>query len=236
MQDKKKILITGGADRLGSDIAKHFLNLGHDVVLHCNSSFDKAKAFANLYNERCIVIQEDLSKTDKIQGFIEKVFENGSISLIIHCASRIIEDNLENFDINELQKSLNIHAFSFLQMAQYIKKIDAKTNMIAIIDANLKYRSEYLSYNFGKKMLIESVKYSSFHLKNQSRVNGISPTWIEDYKPLDHIANGKNAMEKLKLTTSLASFTQIINAIEFLENNTSITGEIINIASGTNIL
>jgi len=236
---KKYILITGAGQRLGMDIALYFAKNNENIIIHCNNSLknaqDLGEKIVKNYKINTEIIQEDLSKADGGMRLIQKASKFGEISLIIHCASSIIEDNLLNLEIENVYTSINIHAISFLQMAEFIKKNNQNINMIAIIDANLKYRSAYLSYSIGKKILQDMVKFLAFHLKNQSRINGISPTWIENYNPLIHISEGKKILETLKLTEHLATTEQIINAIEFLQNNQSITGEIINIDSGSEV-
>ena len=54
--ENKRILVTGGAKRVGRMFVEKFQSLGCEVVVHCNKSEDEAKQLSKF------VIQSDLSQ------------------------------------------------------------------------------------------------------------------------------------------------------------------------------
>ena len=68
--NRKIALVTGGARRIGKEIALHLHRRGFDIVLHYRSSSEDAEAVAQLMcDERpdsCMTLQADIQNTQEI--------------------------------------------------------------------------------------------------------------------------------------------------------------------------
>ena len=49
MKNSKKVLVTGGAQRIGSSITKHLINNGFDVAIQFNTSGKNVNKLKNLF-------------------------------------------------------------------------------------------------------------------------------------------------------------------------------------------
>jgi len=82
---KKTILVTGAAVRIGREIALTFAKDGWNIIIHCNSSTEKAEALAKEIEEKfdssAKVVQANLDKDDHV--------ENQPKYLILHQQSDI---------------------------------------------------------------------------------------------------------------------------------------------------
>ena len=74
---KKTILVTGAAVRIGREIALTFAKDGWNIIIHCNSSTEKAEALAKEIEENfdssAKVVQANLDKDDHVERMIDEV-------------------------------------------------------------------------------------------------------------------------------------------------------------------
>ena len=88
----KKILVTGATGGIGGDIVGKFLSL-NGTVLGTGTNLEKLNSLKDK-NPNLITEQFDISKHDKIDEFIERVFSNlGGLDILINNAG-ITKDNL----------------------------------------------------------------------------------------------------------------------------------------------
>ena len=89
---KKTILVTGAAVRIGREIALTFAKDGWNIIIHCNSSTEKAEALAKEIEENfdssTRVVQANLDKDDHVEKMIDEVKGCfGSLDAIVNNAS-----------------------------------------------------------------------------------------------------------------------------------------------------
>ena len=89
---KKTILVTGAAVRIGREIALTFAKDGWNIIIHCNSSTEKAEALAKEIEENfdssVKVVQANLDKDDHVERMIDEVKSCfGSLDAIVNNAS-----------------------------------------------------------------------------------------------------------------------------------------------------
>ncbi len=72
----KNVLITGGSGGIGSAVAKYYSDMGYAVLLHYNSSVDKAKLLQNQLNSNggnVHLFQADLTSIEQIDNMIRRI-------------------------------------------------------------------------------------------------------------------------------------------------------------------
>ena len=138
--EARKIIITGGADRIGAAIAEKLSGPNKEIVIHYNKSKSKAenlKKKLQNYGSKIYLVRGDLSKEKDINKIIKlaksklKYFD-----CLINNASLFDNDKIENFKINSWEKhmSTNLRAPAFLSK-EFSKNIRGKNNnIINIID------------------------------------------------------------------------------------------------------
>ena len=156
----KTALITGGAARIGAQIAKTLHKNNFNIIIHCNQSKDKAQLLCdelNLLKEKSAkVVVGNLNNIDSINTIVETI---ESIDLLVNNASvfyplSVDESDSENWD-NILDVNLKAPFFLSKGLSQKLKSREG--SIINIIDIHadrpLKKHSVYNISKAGLKML-----------------------------------------------------------------------------------
>ena len=238
--EARKIIITGGADRIGAAIAEKLSGPNKEIVIHYNKSKSKAenlKKKLQNYGSKIYLVRGDLSKEKDINKIIKiaksklKYFD-----CLINNASLFDNDKIENFKINSWEKhmSTNLRAPAFLSK-EFSKNIRGKNNnIINIIDQRIfKLTPFFFSYTISKTGLYTLTKTSAMSLSPYIRVNGIAPG-----PTIKNKRQSEKHFKKQYLATPLrrqVDVKEICNAVDFFIKNSSITGQVLAIDSGQNL-
>jgi len=232
-----KIIITGGATRIGAAIAKSLADYETTITIHYNKS--KANAF-KLKNEleslgsEVYLLKADLNNFNQTQKLLKVAYKKmKGLNCLINNASLFENDNLQNFSEKGFTKHLNINLKAPAILIQNFKKLlkNSEGNIINIIDQRVEKLTPYFfSYTLSKSSLITLTKTAAMRLAPNIRVNGISPgpTLKNSRQSESHFKKQWKSIlleKKVKLES-------ICNGVKFLMTNENITGEIINIDSG----
>ena len=141
--ETKKIVITGGANRIGRSIALELANYGAQIVIHYSKSFSAAKKLkTELENLGSIVylFKADLNNFKLAQKIIP--FANTKmkgVNCLINNASVFENDSLTNFSEKSFLKHLNINLKApAILIREFAKKFKGKDgSIINIIDQRI---------------------------------------------------------------------------------------------------
>jgi len=233
----KTALITGGAARIGAQIAKTLHNNDFNIIIHCNQSKDKAQLLCdelNLLKEKSAkVVVGNLNNIDSINTIIESI---ESIDLLVNNASvfyplSVDESDSENWD-NILD--VNLKAPFFLSKGLSQKLNSSEGSIINIIDIHadrpLKKHSVYNISKAGLKMLTLTL---AKELAPSIRVNGVSPgsiLWPQEGAEISE-SDKSIMLERIALKRQ-GSPQDISDTVLFLANSNYLTGQIINVDGG----
>ena len=238
--EARKIIITGGATRIGAAIAKQLSGQNKEILIHYNKSkskADKLKKDLSKNGTKIYLVKGDLRKEKEIIKIIK--FAKSKLKYfdcLINNASLFENDKLENFSIdswgNHLRTNLRAPALFSKEFAKNIK--NGNNNIINIIDQRVfKLTPYFFSYTISKTGLYTLTKTSAMTLAPNIRVNGIAPG--------PTIKNKRQSVKHFRrqyMATPLkrqVDVEQICNAVEFFIKNRSITGQILAIDSGQNL-
>ena len=138
--EANKIIITGGATRIGAAIAKKLSGSNIEIVIHYNKSKAKAeklKKELSKNNTKVYLVKGDLSVEKNVNKIVK--FAKSKLryfDCLINNASLFENDKLENFTTDSWGKHLrtNLRAPALLSKA-FAKNIKGKNNnIINIID------------------------------------------------------------------------------------------------------
>ena len=90
MQERKKILVTGAAHRIGAELVKALALDGWHVVLHYNNRHHEAATLcAELTDKGHVVdaVSADLSQPDAVDKLMQAATESGPLQALINNAS-----------------------------------------------------------------------------------------------------------------------------------------------------
>ena len=238
--EANKIIITGGATRIGAAISKKLSGPGIEMVIHYNkskSSAEKLKKELSKSKTKVYLVKGDLSKEKDVKKIVK--FAKSKLKYfdcLVNNASLFENDKIENFTTNSWERHLrtNLRAPALLskEFAKNIKS--SNNNIINIIDQRIfKLTPFFFSYTISKTGLYTLTKTSAMSLAPNIRVNGIAPgPTLKNKKQTEKHFRKQYLATPLKRQVDLK---EICNAVDFLINNRSITGQVLAIDSGQNL-
>ena len=233
----KKIIITGGATRIGAAIAESLASYDTEISIHYNKSKSAASKLKNKLEKlggKIFLLKADLNNLNQTQSLLKIAYKKmKGVDCLINNASIFENDNLQNFSEKSFTKHININLKAPAILTQNFKKILKKSEgcIINIIDQRVeKLTPFFFSYTLSKSSLVTLTKTSAMKLAPNIRVNAISPgpTLKNSRQSEKHFKKQWKSI-LLKKKVDLKS---ICDGIKFLIKNNNITGEIINIDSG----
>jgi len=232
-----KIVITGGATRIGAAIAKSLAGYETSITIHYNKSKTSAlrlKKELEKLGSKVFLLKADLNNLKQTQMLLKLAHKRmKGLDCLINNASLFENDDLQNFTDKGFEKHLNINLKAPSILIQSFKKLlkSAEGNIINIIDQRVeKLTPFFFSYTLSKSSLVTLTKIAAMKLAPNIRVNGISPgpTLKNSRQSESHFKKQwKSVILKKKV-----ELRSICDGVKFLIKNENITGEIINIDSG----
>ena len=238
--EARKIIITGGATRMGAAIARKLSGPNIEILIHYNKSklkAEKLKKELSSKGTKVYLVKGDLSKETDIKKIIK--FAKSKLKFfdcLVNNASLFENDKLENFSLDSWSKHLrtNLRAPALLTK-EFAKNVKGKNNnIINIIDQRVfKLTPYFFSYTLSKTGLYTLTKTSAMSLAPNIRVNAIAPG-----PTIKNQRQSEKHFKKQYLATPLkrqVGVEQICNAVDFFIKNISITGQVLAIDSGQNL-
>ena len=109
MSQKKSVLVTGSAKRIGRRLALDLAKDGWDVAVHCNASIAEAEEVAGFIRnigQRAVIVRGDLSHDDVPDRLIAEASEGlGGLTCLINNASLFEPDEVGTITQGELGRA-----------------------------------------------------------------------------------------------------------------------------------
>lgn len=238
----KNILVTGVSKGLGLNITKILLKNGYNVYGISRSTTTQINELQNKYPNNFYYNNLDLSYDKNVIQNLKNILPK---KIIIHGfvnnAAIAYDDIITNLNLDKLKLMYDINVFSPLMITKFVIRnmILNKTKGSIVHISSISTQTGYkgLSMYASTKGALESFS------KNTSREwgeKGIrSNCVVSGFMDTDMSSSINDELKnKIKNRTSLKSLTNIesvSNTIEFLlsDKSSSITGQIINVDSGT---
>lgn len=234
-------LITGAANRIGAAIARKLAREGLQVVVHHNRSANAAQKLAGEINTaggRAGLVQADLSNDQaRAQLVAEAAAIFGPLTVLINNASIFEPDSAETMTENLWDRHFALHAKAPMFLARdFADQLPAgrKGNIINVIDERvLRDSPAYFSYNLSKSVLWTATRTLAQSLAPNIRVNAIGPGPTLPHSRQSQ-AEFDKSVEDLPLKQN-ADPDDIANAVAFLLNTPSVTGQILALDGGEHL-
>ena len=238
--EARKIIITGGATRIGAAIAKKLSCPNVEIVIHFNKSKSKAESLKKeleINGSKVYLVKADLSKETDLNKMVK--FAKSKLKYfdcLINNASLFENDKLDNFTTDSWGRHLrtNLRTPALLSK-EFAKNIKGKNNnIINIIDQRVfKLTPFFFSYTISKTGLYTLTKTSAMSLSPIIRVNGIAPgPTIRNKRQSEKHFKSQYLATPLKQQVDVK---EICNAVDFFIKNSSITGQVLAIDSGQSL-
>ncbi|MDO5575947.1 MAG: SDR family oxidoreductase [Fibrobacter sp.] len=231
----KAILITGAQKRLGFHLAQAGLDMGYTVIIHHHKPLpetEKMHLFQEQFRDKVFFVQHELSDHpeklfDKIAAF------QLELKGLVNNASVFSEGNISDFTHFESLFRVNFEAP--LKLAQRFSEIVNAGWIINITDSNnRKFNKRFQNYRLIKLFLEELTFQQASLYAPDIRVNGIAPGAIlPSSKTEEDFFRSLEKKIPLNMTKQIQSLT---NAFKFLAESPFVTGEIIHVDGGWNLV
>ena len=238
---KNTVLITGGSQRIGAVISERIAQEGSDVVIHYNKS--KKQAFSlkkklSSYNVKVCCIKANLSKESELKKlFTYAKKEIGGITCLINNASTFELDSIENIKKKNWDYHLNTNVWApIFLIQQFIKNLPKKNNgnIINILDQRVVNLTPFFTtYTLTKSVLWTLTQTLALSLAPKIKVNAIGPGPTFPSKRQTN-RQFKNQYMKVPLKKATDP-NEIAEAVLFILNSNSLTGQLINVDSGQHL-
>ena len=238
--EARKIIVTGGATRIGAAIAEKLSGPNIEIIIHFNkskSNAEKLKKKLEKFGTKVYLARGDLSKESDILKIIKfSKLKMKFFDCLINNASLFENDKLINFTSKSWENHINTNLRApALLSKEFSKNVRGKNNnIINIIDQRIfKLTPYFFSYTLSKTGLYTLTKTSAMSLSPNIRVNGIAPG--------PTIRNKRQSEKHFKnqyLATPLkkhVNVKEVCNAVDFFIKNSSITGQVLAIDSGQSL-
>jgi pteridine reductase len=231
-------LVTGGAKRVGRQIALALAQAGYDVAITFNTSSDDAASAVDAIQRTgaiALAIKADLADpnaTGSIAADVLTAF--GRLDVLVNNASVYEPGGLRDFDPVRARRMWTIHVESPLLLCRAFEKElrAARGHVVNMLDLLAeKPMPSHLAYCASKAALWNLTLSIARELAPEVTVNGIAPgvvEWPADYPQSDR--------EKYLLRVPLARAgtpQDVAEAVLFLcRPNTYVTGQVIRLDGG----
>lgn len=216
----KRVLITGGALRIGRAVCITFAEAGAQIIIHCNTSLAAAQELLNILPGTDHQIQQcDLNSPDELLS------RCGQIDILINNASVY---RLEN-DSEEKYMQVNFHAPLSL-MKQFTAQNLDEGCIINFLDA----MENESFYSKSKQALCAATLTAAVEYAPKIRVNAIAPGPV--LPPVSHKGPGMREILKEVPMGRQIPLKDITDACLFLVQNDSLTGQIIYVDGGQHLV
>lgn len=221
-----RVLVTGGARRIGAAIVRHLVAAGHAVVVHHHDSHDEAEALAAELG--VALITADLADAAGTRGLIQAAAEalGGPVEGLVNNASLFAWDAVPVADYAGLDRHMHVNLGAPLILASALA---AQTGLeggaiVNLLDQKLANPNpDFLTYTLSKAALAESTRLLAMALAPRIRVNAVSPGL--SLPSLDQSDEEFARVSARNLLERPVDITEIARTVEHLLVTRSITGQ-----------
>ncbi len=236
------VIITGGAKRVGAATALYFAQKNYDIALHYNNSVKDAEilqAQIKKLGVNCEIFAHDLRDTAGLETLLGSIHSKmPNCNILINNASVFERCEFLKTDESLFDRQFNINFKAPFFLTQHFENIFGKNNnacVINILDTDIATNQiSHFAYLLSKKTLADFTGMAAKALGSNIRVNAVCPGCMlpspENYPGHDEKIRN---MVPLKRNPGLDELSE---AIFWLSQQKSITGQIINVDGGKHVL
>ena len=236
---KKVAIVTGGATGIGLGIVKELINNDYVVIVNYNKSINEALEIEKKYNN-IKTYQADISDSKQaveLVNFTIKEFKK--IDLLVNNAGIDMFKTLTEISDIEFDKIIKTNLYSAFYLSREVAKYMINQKEGNIINISSIWASTGAScempYSVSKAGMDAMTKSLAKELgPSNIRVNSIAPGIIDTKMNEFLTEEEKNTIVKNLSIERIGTPEDIAKTVLFLENNSYITGQIINVNGGWN--
>ncbi|RFO97462.1 short-chain dehydrogenase [Rhodoferax lacus] len=241
----KRVLITGGAQRLGALLCRTFAHAGWEVWCHYQHSGDVAHALVEELRSAgfaAYAVRADLRVEAQRASMLEQVVaQGGALHCLVNNASMFAEDRATGLDMDLVRSQLEVNLIAPLSLSALVAARlppDAQAgdcSIIHVLDQKVfNLNPDYFSYTVSKLALERSVALQAQALAPRVRVCGVAPglMFISGPQTQDNFERSG----KVNLMQTALDPQRVAQSVLFLAENPCITGVTLAVDNGQHLV
>ena len=241
----QRVLVTGGAHRLGALLCTQFARAGWEVWCHYQRSADAALALCadlRAQGHEAHAVQADLAlETDRRRMVEEIAAKSGPLHCLVNNASSFEPDAGDALNVDAARQQIEVNLLAPLSlsslMAQSVPADDTSGahSIIHLLDQKvLNLNPDYFSYTVSKLALERSVALQAQALAPRIRVCGVAPGLMFLSGP--QTQDNFDQAARVNLMRTPLDPTQVAATCLFLAQNPCITGVTLAVDNGQHLV
>jgi len=244
-------LITGGAKRLGRELALALARRKINVVVHYNRSVDEATETveqALSYGVKAVSLQADLLNLQASRDLVARASKalGQPLDVLVNNASIFEYDRLDTVTPEGWDRHINSNLRAPLFLTQAFgaqvpeaisdqnNEVKATSAVINIVDQRVrKLTPDFMTYTIAKMGLWAFTQTAARGMAPATRVNGIAPgsTIIGERQSQEHF----ESQRKATILERGSNSAEIVEAMNYLLDSPAVTGQLLNVDGGQHL-
>lgn len=221
-----RVLVTGGARRIGAAIVRHLVGAGHQVAVHHHDSHDEAEALAAALGVALLTADlADAGETRKLVPAAATAL-GGPVEGLVNNASLFNWDALPVADHAGLDRHMHVNLGAPLILASALAAQGGlgEGAVVNLLDQKIANPNpDFLTYTLSKAGLAEATTLLAMALAPRVRVNAVSPGL--SLPSLDQSETEFARASRANLLEREVALGDIARTVEHLLTARSITGQ-----------
>ncbi|MBT3192536.1 MAG: SDR family oxidoreductase [Verrucomicrobia bacterium] len=231
----KRVLITGGAVRIGRAISEALSASGCVVAVHYWESEQEATGLVDTLRrsgERAFSVRTELNSESACAGLVEESAElMGGMDALINNAAVFHRDDFLDTTEAKLRSEMATNAFAPIFLTQAFARVAERGKIINLLDQRVvKIERGALAYQLSKRLLADFTQIAALELAPRFTVNAVAPGPI-----LPPPGEGPDRTRELAGSTPLQSPLapeDVARAVLYLLESDAVTGQTIFVDGG----
>ncbi|MBO6519624.1 MAG: SDR family oxidoreductase [Rhodospirillales bacterium] len=234
----RKVLVTGGAKRIGKTIVERLAADGWDVAVHYNGSAEAAETLCETVRAQgraAVALGADLTDEDAVAGLADAAADAlGGLTAVVNNASVFRRDDIDTPGREIWDLHMAVHVRAPYLLAQGLKRRlrdDSEGAVVNIVDQRvLNPSAHFLSYTLSKMALWDQTQVLARAMAPRIRVNAVGPGPV---LPSSRQSEEDFALQARQTPLGHAvEASEIAAAVAFLLDAPSVSGQMIAVDAG----
>ena len=179
-RQKKTVLVTGGAVRIGKAICEALAEAGYNVVIHCNRSEKAAVLLAEQLEKRGVkawAVGQDLWDEVSCEELIDAAFYvAGRVDALVNNAAIFHRVTLAETTEEELTQEFTVNCFVPAMLTRSFARRARRGCVVNMLDRRVQSNdTDCMAYSLSKKALASFTEEAALALAPGIRVNAVAP-------------------------------------------------------------
>lgn len=236
---KPAVLVTGGAQRIGAQIARVFGAAGWQVIVHYHRSANAARALAAELPD-ALAIECDLADMDAVEAMVRALArQHPQWRVLVNCAAVFEPDDAAAMEPKVFARAMGVNAQAPVVLAQSFLRHAlplGERRVVQVTDQKLANPNpDFFSYSMSKHALGSTIAMLAMGAARPGdRVYGLAPGAI--LASHDQSESEADASHRMNLLRRRTNADEVAEACLFLAEGWLSSGETLFVDSGQHLL